>query len=39
MGLGRTPTQGEAASYGRLARLQLARAGYALANRLNAIFR
>jgi hypothetical protein len=39
MGLGRTPTQGEAASYGRLARLQLARAGYALAGRLNAIFR
>jgi hypothetical protein len=36
---GRTPTQTEAAEYGRIAREQMARAGYALAARLNAILR
>lgn len=36
---GRSPTQGEAAAHARVARQQLARAGYALAARLNTVFR
>jgi hypothetical protein len=39
LGRGRTPTEREAAGYARLARLQLSRAGYALAGILNTTFR
>jgi hypothetical protein len=35
---GRTPTQKEAAEFGRIAREQMAQAGFALAARLNAIY-
>ena len=39
LGQGRTPTAQQAAGYARIARLQLARAGYALADMLNTAFR
>jgi hypothetical protein len=39
LGRGRTPTKRESAAYARIARIQLARAGYALAGMLNTIFR